>query len=202
MMLYKNTKVKVCSPNGDTDYFDIVAGVLQGDTLAPYLFIICLDNVLTTSIDTMRNNGFKLTKERSRIYPAPTITGADDADDIALLVNTPDQAVTLLHCLEQAATGIGLHLNTDKTEYICFNQRGDISTLNGRCLKLVDKFTYLGSSVSSTETATDTRLAKIWTANDRLSVICKSDLTDKIKRSFFFKQQSCRYCYMDALHGR
>ena len=43
MMLYRNTKVKVCSPDGDTDYFDIIAGVLQGDTLAPYLFIICLD---------------------------------------------------------------------------------------------------------------------------------------------------------------
>ena len=40
MMLYRNTKVKVRSPDGDTDYFDIVAGVLQGDTLAPYLFII------------------------------------------------------------------------------------------------------------------------------------------------------------------
>ena len=34
MMLYKNAKVKVCSPDGDTDYFDIVADVLQGDTLA------------------------------------------------------------------------------------------------------------------------------------------------------------------------
>ena len=43
MMLYRNTKVKVRSPDGDTDYLDIVAGVLQGDTLAPYLFIICLD---------------------------------------------------------------------------------------------------------------------------------------------------------------
>ena len=43
MMLYKNTKVKVCSLDGNTDYFDIVAGVLHGDTLAPYLFIICLD---------------------------------------------------------------------------------------------------------------------------------------------------------------
>ena len=46
MMLYRSTKVKVRSPDGDIDYFDIVAGVLQGDTLAPYLFIICLDNVL------------------------------------------------------------------------------------------------------------------------------------------------------------
>ena len=51
MILYRNTKVKVRSPDGDTKYFDIVAGVLQGDTLAPYLFIICLDYVLRTSND-------------------------------------------------------------------------------------------------------------------------------------------------------
>ncbi len=35
----------------ETEYFDIVAGVLKGDTLAPYLFIICLEYVLRTSID-------------------------------------------------------------------------------------------------------------------------------------------------------
>ena len=51
MMMYRNTQVKVRSSGGDTDYFDIVAGVLQGDTLAPYVFIICLDYVLRTSID-------------------------------------------------------------------------------------------------------------------------------------------------------
>ena len=50
-ILFRNTKVKVRSPDGDTEYFDIVTGVLQGDTLAPYLFIICLDYVLRTSID-------------------------------------------------------------------------------------------------------------------------------------------------------
>ena len=47
-ILYRNAKVKVCSPDGDTEYFDIVAGVLQGDTLAPYLF---LDYVVRISID-------------------------------------------------------------------------------------------------------------------------------------------------------
>ena len=65
MMLYRNTKVKVRSPDGDTDNCYVVAGVPQGDTLAPYLFIICLDYVLRTSIDKMKENGFKLTKERS-----------------------------------------------------------------------------------------------------------------------------------------
>ena len=51
--------------------------------------------------------------------------------------------------------------------------------------KLVDKFTYLGSSVSSTEKDIDTRLTKAWTAINRLSIIWRSDLTDKMKRSFF-----------------
>ena len=83
----------------------------QGDTLAPYFFIICLDYVLRTSIDKIRENGFKLTKKRSKRYPAITITDADYADDLALLANTPNQAETLLHSLERAAAGIGLHVN-------------------------------------------------------------------------------------------
>ena len=62
---------------------------------------------------------------------------------------------------------------------------GDISTLEGTPLKLVDKFTYLGSSVESTEKDIETRLTKAWTAINRLSIIWKSDLTDKMKRSFF-----------------
>ena len=185
MILYRNTKVKVRSPDGDTEYFDIAAGVLQGDTLAPYLFIICLDYVLRTSIDNIRENGFVLTKKRSRRYPAKTITDADYADDIALLANTPNQAETLLHSLEPAAAGIGLHVNAHKTEFMRFNQKGDISTLDGTSLKLVDKFTYLGRSVSSTKKNIDTWLTKAWTAIDRLSIIWKSDLTDKMKRGFF-----------------
>ena len=181
MILYRNTKVKVCSPDGDTDNHNIVAGVLQGDTLAPYHFIICLHYVLRTSIDKIKENSFKLTKERSRRYPAKTITDADYADDTVLLANTPAQAETLLHSLKQAAAGIGFHINAHKMEYMCFNQTGDISTLNSSPLKLVDKF----SSVSSTETDINMRLAKAWAAIDKLSVIWKSDLTDKMKRSFF-----------------
>ena len=73
IILCRNTKVKVHFLDGDTDYFD---------TLAPYLFIICLDYVLRTSIDKIKENGFELTKTRNRKrYPAKTVTDADYTDD-------------------------------------------------------------------------------------------------------------------------
>ena len=184
-LLYRNTKVKVRPPDGDTEYFDIVAGVLQGDTLASYRFIICLDYVLRISIDKIKENGFELTKKRSKRYPAKTITDADYADDIAILANTPNQAETQLHSLERAAAGICLYLIVHKAEYMCLNQTGDIYTQDGSSLKQIGKFTYLGSSISSTEKDIDTRVTKAWTAIHKLSIIWKSDLTDKMKRSSF-----------------
>ena len=99
----------------------------------------------------MKVNSFKLQRKEAKVT-TQTITDADYADTIALLANTPAQAETLLHGLERAATGIGLHVNADKTEYVCFNQRGIISTLKGGPLRQVVKFTYQGSSVSSTKT--------------------------------------------------
>ena len=81
-------------------------------------------------------------------------TDGNYADDIALLANTLTQAT-----LERAAGRIGLYVNADKTEYTCFYQSGNISTLKGGPFKLVDKFTYLGSSVSSTENDISTWLS-------------------------------------------
>ena len=120
MMLYRKTKVKVRSSDGDTDYFDIVAGVLQGDILVSCLFIICSYYMLTASIDKTKENGFKLTKERNRRYPAQMIKDEDYADDIALLVNAPAQAETLLHSLEQPSAGIGLHVNHTRRNICAF----------------------------------------------------------------------------------
>ena len=128
----------------------------------------------------MKENNFMLAKAKSIRYSAQTITAADYADDIALLANTPAQVESLLHSLELAAGDISLHVNADKTEYLRFNQRGDISTLNGGSLKLADKFTN-----PSNQNDINTWLPKAWTASDRLSLIWKSDLFDKIKRSFF-----------------
>ena len=70
--------------------------------------------MLQTSVDLMRENGFNLAKARWQ-YTAQAIMDMDYTDDIALLANTLTQAKSLLHSLEQAAGGIGLHVNTDKT---------------------------------------------------------------------------------------
>ena len=170
--------------DGDIEFFDIFASVLQGDTLAQYLFIT--SEVLQTLVDLMRVNGFRLAKARIRIYLAWLIMDADYADDIALRVNIPAQAESLLHSLKRATGGIGPHFNEYMcfNQFMCFNQRGDISTLNGRSQKLVDKFTYFRSSVSSTENDINTQLAMAWTAISKLSVLWKSDLSYKIKQFF------------------
>ena len=100
----------------------------------------------------MKDNSFTLAKARNRRYPAQTITDAV----IVLLANTPTQARTLLYSLEQAAGSIDLYVNADKTEYTFFNQRVDLSSINGGSLKLVDKFTYLESSISTIENVINT----------------------------------------------
>ena len=119
------------------------------------------------------------------IYIYIYITDVDYEDDIVLLPNIPTQAEPQLHSLKQVAVGIGLHVTADKTEFVCFNQKGDISTLNSGSLKLVDKSAYLGCIVSSAENDINIHLAKTWTAIDKLWIIWKSNLSDKIKRNFF-----------------
>ena len=66
-MPYKNTNVTVPSPIGDTYLFDIITGVLQGDTLSRYLFIINLHYIQQTSFDLMRENGLTVKKDKQII---------------------------------------------------------------------------------------------------------------------------------------
>ena len=71
IMLYKDTELKVRSLVADIYFFDIVAGVLPGDTLALYLFIICLNFVFQTLIDLMKENGFTLKKKKQEADDTP-----------------------------------------------------------------------------------------------------------------------------------
>jgi hypothetical protein len=187
MMLYRNTRSMVRSPDGDTEFFDIIAGVLQGDTLAPFIFIICLDYVLRFALDKNQDLGFTLTKQRSRRHPAIKITDVDYADDLAVTTDDLKDATALLQNIEKTALEIGLHINAEKTEFICLNQDSSVGmkSTNGKNIKQVDDFKYLGSYISSTEHDVNVRLGKAWGALNAMDKIWKSNLPDKLKRNFF-----------------
>ena len=101
-----------------------------------------------------------------------TITDADYADDLWLIANTPAEAESLLHGQKQVVKGIGLYINSNKTEFVCFKQDCAISSFHGKLLKSVDQFTYLNSNISSTES--NLNISKSGAKISRLSAIWKS----------------------------
>ena len=62
---------------------------------------------------------------------------AEYVDDIELLTSTPAQFKYMQHKLEQAASGIGIVLISDKTEFKCVKQHGTIFTVNSKSTRLV-----------------------------------------------------------------
>ena len=150
----------------ETEFFDILAEVLQGDTLAPFLFVICLDYVLRISVDKCNEYGLTLELARSRRFHTKKITDADYADNLALLSDNSYNAQKLLHILEQSAAFIGLNVNASKTECMCYNQDGGIETLNKTLLKKVHDFVYLSSNIASTGKDVLIRISKAWSTLD------------------------------------
>ena len=174
MMLYKNTLFR--SPDGDTSFFDINAGVLQGDTLAPILFVISLDFVLRTLLDKHHHLCFTLSPRLSSRYAPEKLTDVDYADDLAITADTITNATVLLHNLENATNEVGLYVNASKAKFISFNQQGSIQTVSGESTELVESFIYLGSEINSTKKDMKIRIAKAWTALNKMDTIWKSAL--------------------------
>ena len=187
--IYKDTKAKVISPDGETEVFEILAGVLQGDTLAPYLFVIVLDYALREAIDGREEElGFHLTKRRSRRIGPTVLTDLDFADDIALLSEEMSQAQTLLNRVETSVGKVGLKMNAAKTKFMSFNQTQVpvITTSEGIHLDKVEDFKYLGAWMNSTEKDIKTRKAAAWRACGKLSQLWKAKtLSRKLKERLF-----------------
>ena len=181
MVIYKNTQAFVRSPGGDTEFFNIIAGVLQGDALATYLFIIVLDYVLR-NLDQNKNLGFTLRKQLSRRYPSKMLTDGDFANDLALLLDKIGKAEKLLKILEIAAASAGLYMNTTKIKLIAVNTEGTITAQNGYDLEQVKDFNYLGSKIISSENDIQVGIGSAWSALNKLTPIWKSTLDVFIKR--------------------
>ena len=107
--------------NGNlSDTFVVSTGVLQGDVLAPFLFVILVDYLLAKATSDI-DSGIVTHPRRSRCYPAIVLNDLDVADDIALLESTTSQAQTQLSRTAAAAKDLGLIISTSKTEYMSKN---------------------------------------------------------------------------------
>ena len=186
--LYENTQAKDITPDGDTDLFNILAGVLQGDTLAPYLFAIVLDYVMRQAINGRESElGFELVSRRGRRQPPIYVTDLDFADDIALLCEEIEQAQKLLNSVEAEAAKVGLHVNAKKTEAMPYNHTTplNIKTRSGNIIKEVDNFKYLGAWSQSSEKDFHVRKALAWSACHDLRKIWTSNISNKMKVNLF-----------------
>ena len=185
-ILYMDTVAQVLSPDGDTDFFKILAGVLQGDTLAPFLFIVALDYALRIATSNAEQTGFLITPRRRTRHPATILTDTDYADDIALTSNTIKEAQLLLQQVEEAAKQVGLHVNDDKTEFMVFNQPTEsIKSSKGINLKCVSDFKYLGSWIECSKKDSEVRIGLAWSAMNKMSTIWESNLSNDLKIQFF-----------------
>jgi len=186
--IYTNTRARVITPDGEKEEFDILAGVLQGDTLAPFLFIIVLDYAMRQATSDMETElGFTIIPRKSRRIPAVTLTDLDFADDICLLCNEIDKAQELLSCVEAECSKVGLGLNAKKTEVMTYNIPGHnpLKSRSGSMLKEVDDFKYLGSWMESTEADIKRRKALAWGAMNNMTSIWKSHMSRQVKLRLF-----------------
>ena len=186
--VYTGTKAKVVTADGITEVFDILAGVLQGDTLAPYLFIIVVDYIMTVAIDDVSDSGFTLKPARSRRVGAEKLADVEFADDVALVTDTIDEAKLLLDRLETAALSVGLAMNDSKTKFMSFNtpeEECSLTSSTGNQLEHVQDFIYLGSWIATTERDLQVRKAKAWAACHKLKKIWKSNLRKGLKIRLF-----------------
>ena len=103
-----------------------------------------------------------------------------------MISETLSQAQDFLKWVEDAASEVGLYMNEKKTEYMCFNQRGNnLTSVSNKELKSVDDFVYLGSWINTTERDLSIKIAKAWGASKKLDKIWKSDLNRNLKVKFF-----------------
>ena len=179
---------KVISPDGETELFEILAGVLQGDTFAPYLFVIVLHFALRMAIDGKEEElSFQLTRRQSRQIGPETVTDFDIADDIALVSEGLHQLQQLLESVETSVAKFELKMNAGKTKFMSFNQgkTGSIQTNDGPKLEEVKDFKYIGAWVESSAKDINQRKAAAWRACSKLTKIWKSSLPRKFKLRLF-----------------
>jgi hypothetical protein len=177
MSLYYGAKAKVrYDTDKFTDFIELCIGVLQGDTLAPYLFVIVMDYVLRVALDGESSLGLMIKKGTTRRHPSKYLTDLGFADDITLFSDSESKAQAMLSSIERVALRVGLRINRLKTEFMLVGRWDTgpvVLNLASGPIKQVDDFKYLGSWLRDSAKDFRVREALAWKACTRLVKIWK-----------------------------
>ena len=187
-LMYEGTQARVITPDGETEFFSILAGVLQGGTLGLYLFAIILDHGMRKAIGGKKEElGFTLHRRRSRRHEPVILTDTDFADDIPTISEEMEQAQNMLRNIEIEGAKVGFRLNAKKTEMMLFNQsvQMDVISRDENKIKVVDNFKYVGAWMHSSEKDFEARKAQAWSACHKLKKIWSLNLSKKFKIRLF-----------------
>ena len=143
--LHHGTESCVQVNGRQSPFFQITTGVRQGCAVAPELFNVIVDYIMT--------------KNTSRLSFGPkfgdrAITDVDFVDDFAILVDSMEQLLEALRILREEAAKVGLHINWNKTKIMATDPssptvNSPVSLDSTTGIEVVQDFTYLGSIISS-----------------------------------------------------
>jgi len=178
--LYDNSSCCVKTASGYTEFFEIVSGVRQGCILSLFLFIIVIDFVMRRTMD----HGI-VWQKRNRL------TDLDFADDIAIVAEEENVCQEMTAKFEEQSAQVGLNISREKTKTMGITQRSSPQpvAIAQENIEYVERFTYLGSVISSdgdAEADINTRLAKAAAVFRRLDNMWRSStLSLKIKLDLY-----------------
>jgi hypothetical protein len=184
--LYCGTTAVVRTPDGISDPFPTTSGILQGDTLAPFLFVLAMDFVMRHAIFPHVSDSLTVAPRRSSRFPAVHLQALAYADDIALLADNLDIAARMLQRMQDEAAAIGLQVNLMKTEFMTLGIPPDVTIPEAmQHIKRCERFTYLGTEMSSSHEAFLARRRLAWVAARKLHQLFTSAAPDDVRLLFY-----------------
>jgi hypothetical protein len=181
MALYTATTATVRTTDGDTEYFPTTSGILQGDTLAPFLFVVLMDYVLRTALIPLMDHAFTISPTAGAL-PALAF-----ADDVALLATTFEGAEKMVTNLVAVSSPVGLRLAFEKTIVLAHSSlpAPEPPLPAFPDIKICSNFKYLGSLMADTREAFQERRRLAWGAVRSLHPIFYSSAAEILKARLF-----------------
>jgi hypothetical protein len=183
--MYAAPSAIVRTTDGPTASFSTSTGVLQGDSMAPFLFVLVMDAIIRCAFPN-DDDGFVLERRRSSKHLGKKICVLLYADDVVLLSSTAEGAQRLLTRLEELSRPFGLMINVEKTKSISLNATNTVSfSTSTGIVESCKQFTYLGCQIPSTEQDMTRRKSLAWCAMAKLRPLWKAPIADQVKGRLF-----------------